>query len=360
MSDSSAVRSLSDGPLDIIGDIHGELDALVSLRKKLGYDDRGVHPAGRRLVFIGDLVDRGPDSPGVLRAVMRMVEAGNAQCIIGNHELNALCNDPEKRRQGEGWWYPPDESGFASVPVSEEDKEESFLPFLRGLPAALERGNLRVVHACWCARSIESLRQSECVIDHYDEQNAADDVELRTLKAEADAVCRGRGLAPDDIRDGAKKFPLISKLAEYDTRYQMGNAVRVATSGVERPARDSFYSSGKWRMVERVKWWDEYHGTPVVIGHYWRRYDPASTPAAEKRASDLFGEEPANTWLGRERHVMCIDYSVGFRFEERATETPATEFRGCLAALRVPEWELVFDDHRAPLSIGEPGSTGSL
>ena len=76
MSESSAVRSLFDSPVDVIGDVHGELAALQSLLKKLGYDDRGRHPDRRRLVFVGDLVDRGPDSPGVLRAVMRIVEAG--------------------------------------------------------------------------------------------------------------------------------------------------------------------------------------------------------------------------------------------------------------------------------------------
>ena len=73
------------GPFDIIGDVHGcasELDALLG---KLGYVD-GVHPEGRTAVFVGDLVDRGPDSPGVLRRVMAMVKSGNALCVPGNHE----------------------------------------------------------------------------------------------------------------------------------------------------------------------------------------------------------------------------------------------------------------------------------
>lgn len=73
------------GPFDIIGDIHGcsaELDALLG---KLGYTD-GVHLEGRTAVFVGDLVDRGPDSPGVLRRVMAMVRSGNALCVPGNHE----------------------------------------------------------------------------------------------------------------------------------------------------------------------------------------------------------------------------------------------------------------------------------
>jgi len=73
------------GPFDIIGDIHGCAFELESLLGKLGYVD-GVHAEGRTAVFVGDLVDRGPDSPGVLRRVMSMVESGNALCVPGNHE----------------------------------------------------------------------------------------------------------------------------------------------------------------------------------------------------------------------------------------------------------------------------------
>ncbi|WP_406169998.1 polynucleotide kinase-phosphatase [Streptomyces canus] len=73
------------GPFDIVGDIHGCASELDSLLGKLGYTD-GVHPEGRTAVFVGDLVDRGPDSPGVLRRVMSMVKSGNALCVPGNHE----------------------------------------------------------------------------------------------------------------------------------------------------------------------------------------------------------------------------------------------------------------------------------
>ncbi|GAA0924573.1 MULTISPECIES: polynucleotide kinase-phosphatase [Streptomyces violaceusniger group] len=83
------------GPFDIIGDIHGCRSELETLLGKLGYalrrDDLGRpvdagHPEGRTAVFVGDLVDRGPDSPGVLRLVMGMVASGAALCVPGNHE----------------------------------------------------------------------------------------------------------------------------------------------------------------------------------------------------------------------------------------------------------------------------------
>ncbi|MFG2333226.1 polynucleotide kinase-phosphatase [Streptomyces sp. NPDC048604] len=73
------------GPFDVIGDIHGCRSELETLLAKLGYVD-GHHPEGRTAVFVGDLVDRGPDSPGVLRRVMSMVAAGDALCVPGNHE----------------------------------------------------------------------------------------------------------------------------------------------------------------------------------------------------------------------------------------------------------------------------------
>ena len=86
------------GPFDIIGDVHGCRPELERLLTDLGYtltrDDGGrpvdaVHPE-RRAIFVGDLVDRGPDSPGVLRLVMGMVAGGNAYCVPGNHEDKLL------------------------------------------------------------------------------------------------------------------------------------------------------------------------------------------------------------------------------------------------------------------------------
>ncbi|MEU7649506.1 polynucleotide kinase-phosphatase [Streptomyces huasconensis] len=73
------------GPFDIIGDVHGCASELETLLTRLGYVD-GTHPEGRTAVFVGDLVDRGPDTPGVLRRVMSMVGSGTALCVPGNHE----------------------------------------------------------------------------------------------------------------------------------------------------------------------------------------------------------------------------------------------------------------------------------
>ena len=85
------------GPLDIIGDVHGCNLELTAMLTKLGYrierpgrDIKVSHPEGRRAIFVGDLVDRGPDSPDVLYIVMRMVADGTAYCVPGNHDMTLL------------------------------------------------------------------------------------------------------------------------------------------------------------------------------------------------------------------------------------------------------------------------------
>ncbi|NLT54322.1 MAG: polynucleotide kinase-phosphatase [Actinomycetales bacterium] len=87
------------GPFDVVGDVHGCLEELEELLTRLGYrlgrdaDGRPVgasHPDRRRVVLLGDLVDRGPHTPGVLRLVMGMVAAGDALCVPGNHENKLL------------------------------------------------------------------------------------------------------------------------------------------------------------------------------------------------------------------------------------------------------------------------------
>lgn len=93
------------GPFDIVGDVHGCLEELLELMATLGYEvvrqdapsiDRQeaafnvVPPDGRKLVFVGDLVDRGPATPDVLRLAMTMVDAGQAFCVPGNHDIKLM------------------------------------------------------------------------------------------------------------------------------------------------------------------------------------------------------------------------------------------------------------------------------
>ena len=94
-------KKTETGPFDIIGDIHGSYGELVALLTQLGYTsveakgnpgnlDSFIPPAGRKALFLGDLTDRGPNSPVVLRLVMQMVSEGHAYCVPGNHGIKLL------------------------------------------------------------------------------------------------------------------------------------------------------------------------------------------------------------------------------------------------------------------------------
>jgi polynucleotide kinase-phosphatase len=90
-------RKQDHGPFDIIGDVHGCFDELHALLTKLGYeitatngDVHGRHPEGRKAVFLGDLVDRGPKVPEVLKLVMSMTAAGAALAVPGNHDSKLM------------------------------------------------------------------------------------------------------------------------------------------------------------------------------------------------------------------------------------------------------------------------------
>lgn len=94
-------RKFDHGPFDIIGDIHGCFDELEELLHAMGYQidmksDSGpfgvsvTPPEGRKIVFLGDLVDRGPKTPEVLRLAMSMVASGHALCVAGNHDAKLM------------------------------------------------------------------------------------------------------------------------------------------------------------------------------------------------------------------------------------------------------------------------------
>lgn len=338
------IATLFDGPLDLIGDVHGEIDALRDLLSRLGYGHDGVHPEGRRLVFVGDLCDRGPDSPAVLDLVSALVASGRAQCVLGNHELNILCG---AIREGNGWFFEHDhdraEGKFHTSAAVDPPMRSRYLAFLGTLPLALEGHGLRVVHACWHSDSVGRVRattstSTTAMFDRWEEELEA------KLEAEGAFVgARDERLAFGEfMHDPNARMPMLPNTAVMDETRQMANPIRVLTSGVERAGTAPFYSSGKWRMVERVAWWNEYaDDVPVVIGHYWRWPYPVDRAVFGKGGPDLFGGAAFDEPLGMRKNVYCIDYSVGRRFQERLR---GGEFQTRLGALRWPEREVVFDE----------------
>jgi len=338
------IAPLADGPIDIVGDIHGEIDALRQLLAHLGYDPRGEHRAGRRLVFVGDLCDRGSDSPAVVGFVSSLVGCGRAQCVLGNHELNLL---RQEHKEGNGWYFAEnhdlDEDRFVdSKPLAAADRA-AVDAFLAGLPLALERRDLRLVHAAWHQPSIEAVRSSRSSVlelyDHYEGLTRGQTLDTGlTARAEAE-------LAPYDslLRNPSADVPLLPNAARLDELIQVNNPVRVITSGIERVAQNSFFASGKWRMVNRIAWWNAYEeATPVIFGHYWRWPSANSRDLHSRGEPDLFIPAESHHWLGPKRNTYCVDFAVGARYKERA-RNPGGESDLRLGAVRWPEMEVVFD-----------------
>lgn len=146
-------RTEVTGPFDLIGDVHGCASELRTLLVELGWQLRyegtatvgATHPQGRQAVFVGDLVDRGPDTPGVLRLVMGMVASGDALCVSGNHEaklVRALKGSKVTVSHGLA-------ESLAQLERESEDFRQAALDFMVGLIShyVLDEGRLVVAHA---------------------------------------------------------------------------------------------------------------------------------------------------------------------------------------------------------------------
>ena len=345
------IQPLLDGPIDLIGDVHGELDALTSLLGKLGYDRYGEHPRHRRLVFVGDLCDRGPDSPAVVRLVRAFVERGVAQCVAGNHELSLLRGE---HKDGNHWFYgdssPVYARKFGPCVAADEAVRREAQDFFASLPLVLERADLRVVHAAWDAEAIRRCRRvvARPVTDAYrafDDEATSSDEGRRIHAAHAEVEDR---LGARLHEEAAGPPPYIPEIAEYDEYYQMSNPVRVLSSGMERridaALEPSFFAGGKWRFVKRVPWWRTYaEPVPVVFGHYWRWWHAeGSEHLGETRGGGDFEDGLRGPSLVPDARAICIDFSVGARFKERKRGA-APPFQTRLAALRWDERRVIFD-----------------
>ncbi len=142
------------GPFDIVGDVHGCLDELLELLDRLGYqtvrDDLGravdaEHPQGRRVILVGDLVDRGPSSVGVLRLAMGMTAAGHALAVPGNHEAKLIrALDGRNVHVGHGL-----DRTLAELAEESDEFRLAVREWCRGLVShlVLDDGNLVVAHA---------------------------------------------------------------------------------------------------------------------------------------------------------------------------------------------------------------------
>ena len=151
-------RQHETGPFDIIGDVHGCFDELFALLERLGYkitqpgadgvEGRSFsvcHPEGRKAVFVGDLVDRGPGVVHVLKLVMSMVADGAALCVAGNHESKLVRKLKGRNVQVSHGLA----ESLAQLETEPPEFQQRATQFMDGLIShyVLDGGNLVVAHA---------------------------------------------------------------------------------------------------------------------------------------------------------------------------------------------------------------------
>jgi hypothetical protein len=347
------LQSIPEQPLDIIGDIHGEIDAL---RHLLTHLDRHPASSSRKLVFIGDLCDRGPDSVAVIRLVHELVSDGRAYAILGNHEINLLTDDP---KDGSGWFFDErnesDQRYYAPFVRATPQERPTIREFLSRLPLALESPSLRIVHAAWDPEAIEAIAKvprGRVVAAFREWETLTHEAARQDHLHQRYREEKSRWAA--QLEDPLNPPPYLHAMAEYETLEQSINPIKRLTSGVEARSTRAFYSGNRWRYSDRTAWWNEYEDElPVVIGHYWRMFDLPSLPNAS-RYSLLFDGIAPTSWHGRAHRVFCADYSVGARWRERKAEGRAGDRRFRLAALRWPECTLVYDNGECMMTQNAP------
>tara|TARA_R110002126_G_scaffold13118_1_gene56009 strand:+ start:247203 stop:248156 length:954 start_codon:yes stop_codon:yes gene_type:complete len=162
---------------DIIGDVHGFAEPLEKLLAKMGYAEINgsyTHPQGKKVCFLGDLVDRGPDQKRVIEIVRNMMDADNAVCIMGNHEFNAICYamqtiDGAYIRPHSEKNFKQHEAFLKDYPLGSKAHAE-IIDWFKTLPVFLERDGFAAIHACWDEPHLQMLKpalnQQNCLTDN--------------------------------------------------------------------------------------------------------------------------------------------------------------------------------------------------
>jgi len=148
---------------DIVGDIHGHAAELQELLLKLGYQAcrRGFRHAERKVVFVGDFIDRGPEIARSIEIARATVDAGDGLAVMGNHEYNAIAFHTPRPYQSDGFFRPHTEKNVrqhrATLDQLSGQQLSDAVTWFKSLPVALEVGGIRVAHAAWQAADIARI-----------------------------------------------------------------------------------------------------------------------------------------------------------------------------------------------------------
>lgn len=278
---------------DIIGDIHGHADHLEKLLEKLGYKNKSgyyKHPE-RKVIFVGDFIDRGPKIRETLSIVKRMVDENSALAIMGNHEFNALCYYT-KKRNGEYIRIHSEKNNDQMEQTKKqfkgnEDEWDYYFEWFRTLPVYLEMGDFRVVHACWDNEHIRRISENKNKIDFSENfLNELFSNEESDLFKALDASLKGK---EHKIPNG-HSFKDTAGVERFENRFKWW-------INPEGKTYDECYFeevkelNGKLMEKEWTNNLKVYPETecPVFCGHYWMK---------EK--------EP----MIQTKNVVCVDYSI--------------------------------------------------
>lgn len=176
---------------DIFGDIHGYADQLIAALKHLGYEKRGgiyQHPA-RKAIFLGDIINKGPQIKEAYKIVRAMVESQQGQAVIGNHEYSLLNMFRRKGGPSEKVIFKEVSRASSTISAFENDESgfEELLQWIQTLPLFLDLGEIRLAHAAWLKKDIQFLQS------HYPENVLSDRLIMATqmeYSEEADTLWR--------------------------------------------------------------------------------------------------------------------------------------------------------------------------
>jgi hypothetical protein len=289
---------------DIIGDIHGCADKLKALLTRLGYsktDGVWKHPE-RMAIFLGDYIDRGPQILETLNIVRAMQEAGEAICLMGNHEFNAIgWNTPDPDAPGEYLRRHTEAHALQHAETLDQlaGLYEYWVDWMRKLPLWLELGDLggkggrlHMVHACWSPDAMAVLLQSErngetAVRGRHDAPIMSargyipagrdrDSIEFHAV----DTLLKGPEVAlPDEAtftdKDGAIRDSMRVKwwLNPAATCREMA---LMGQDDAESIPEGLSFPRDEWAAIP-VEW-------PTFFGHYWRSPDEPVTVYGPKLA----------------------------------------------------------------------------
>ena len=282
-----------NGKIDIIPDIHGQLEKLESLLTHLGYTKgyrSWVHPE-RKVLFLGDYIDRGPQVRETLQLVRAMVEDGKAVALMGNHELNAVAFHT---RGADGAPLRPHSSKniaqHTATLVSFAGREEELaetIDWFKGLPMFLELDGLRAVHACWSDADI-ALLQGKTLHNRDFRINATTKKDSWEYHA-VENVLKGPEITLPEGMTNKTADGTIRKEARVRWWGLDGGDATLAQIAMPPASLESeaLIPSAFLRATPNLP----SGGKPVFFGHYWLKPDAPKAPLADG--------------------ICCLDFSAG-------------------------------------------------